>query len=351
MEIVITQVERRLSRADAADGPAQLLHDGQGERRGSRLIMGDDDVDGLIGELTKAVRLPIVLEARGGDGVQAPLEVAVGHGPDGIGDRRADPAERGHDSLTLGEVTGVGEHQDQDGLTVVGRVHEGGVGGQLVRGLAAEVAVGPQDIAGDRQGVDEQARQDRADRVESVFEGGDDPEVPAPAAQAPEQVGILLGTRRQHPAIGRHDVGGDEVVAGQAVLPHQPPQAAAERQAGDAGRGDEPAGRRQAERLGLAVELAVGHPGLGPHGAAGRVHADALQPTQVDDQAAVTQRLAGDVMAAAPDGGQEVVRAAEFHRPEDVGDPGAADDEAGVLIHHRVIEPACGVIAVRTPAE
>ena len=67
----------------------------------------------------------------------------------------------------------------------------------------------------------------------------------------------------------------DEVVAGEAVLAHQPADAAAEREAGDAGGRDEAAGRREAVRLRLVVD--VGPDGAAADGRAprGRVDADA----------------------------------------------------------------------------
>src|SRR5204862_7817673 len=90
-----------------------------------------------------------------------------------------------------------------------------------------------------------------------------DAEVAAAAAQAPEQLRVLAGARAHHVPLGGDDVGRTQVVRGQAVLAHQPADAAAERQAGDAGARDEPAGRREPERLRLVVEAGPGDAGLG----------------------------------------------------------------------------------------
>ena len=91
--------------------------------------------------------------------------------------------------------------------------------------------------------------------VEREGERGDDPEVAAAAAERPEQVGVRVGRRRAHLAVGAHDLRLDDVVARQAVLAAQPAVAAAERQARDAGVGDDAAGRGETEGLRLAVDV------------------------------------------------------------------------------------------------
>ena len=87
------------------------------------------------------------------------------------------------------------------------------------------------------------------------------PKLPPPPRRPQKQVGVLGLARVDEPAVGGDDVGADEVVAGEAVLAHQPADAAAEREAGDAGGRDEAAGRREPVRLRLVVDV-------GPHGAA-----------------------------------------------------------------------------------
>ena len=99
--------------------------------------------------------------------------------------------------------------------------------------------------------------------MEPVLERGDDAEIAAAAAQAPEQFRVLLGARRHQFAVGGDDVGRDEVVAAEPVLAHQPAEPAAQGQPGDAGGRDHPAGAGETESLGLAVVLAPGQAGLG----------------------------------------------------------------------------------------
>ena len=92
------------------------------------------------------------------------------------------------------------------------------------------------------EGIEEHAAQhNRTDGMQPVLEGGDDPEVSAAASQAPEEVLVLRLTRFKEPDIGCDDVGRDEIVTGQPVLPLELAAAAAQREARDAGVGDAPA--------------------------------------------------------------------------------------------------------------
>ena len=88
------------------------------------------------------------------------------------------------------------------------------------------------------------------------------PKLPPPPRSAQNRSGSRFGVDRTERAVGGDDVGGEQVVDGQAVLAHQPAEPAAEGQAGDAGVRHGAAGRGQAERLRLAVELAPQHAAL-----------------------------------------------------------------------------------------
>ena len=86
------------------------------------------------------------------------------------------------------------------------------------------------------------------ERVQRQLERGDDAEAAAAAAQRPEQLGVLVLGGAHDPAVPGDELGGDEVVAGQPVLALEPARAAAEREPGDAGGGDAPAGRGEPVR-------------------------------------------------------------------------------------------------------
>ncbi len=76
-----------------------------------------------------------------------------------------------------------------------------------------------------------------------------------------------------------------------------------------------------------------------------RVDAHAPHHRQVDHQAVVAAAQAGAVVAAAPDGDEQALVAAEVHRGDDVGDVHAARDQARPLVDHAVVQRA-GVIVV-----
>ena len=133
--------------------------------------------------------------------------------------------------------------------------------------------------------------------MEPVLKGGGDPKVPAPALEPPEQVRVLLRVDLEERPVGGDDIDREEVVARQPVPAHEPPQSPTEGEAGDPGGADRAARGGQAELLGLPVELGPGRPGLGPHGTSARIDPDALHGGQIDDDAALAHREAGDAVA------------------------------------------------------
>ena len=174
---------------------------------------------------------------------------------------------------------------------------------------------------------------------------GDDPEVPAPAAQTPEELRVLVLAGVDEPAVGGHEVGRDEVVAGQAVLAHQPADPAAEREPGDAGRRDEATGHRQPEGLRLVVELSPGRAALGDDALGVRVDPDALHRRQVDDDPAVGGGEPGQAVSTTANGDLELLAARELDGGDDVGDARAANDERRTPVDHPVPDGPSRVVA------
>ena len=145
-------------------------------------------------------------------------------------------------------------------------------------------------------------------------------------------------------AVGRDDVSGDEVVAGQAVLPGQPAVTAAQREASDA-RGGDPATRRgPAAELGLPVVLAPQDATLRQRRAPCRVDIHTLQRGQVDQQAALGGRRAGDAVSAAPDGEGQPCLAGVVDRVHDVRGAGGSDDQGRTPVDRAVVDRADGVV-------
>ena len=65
---------------------------------------------------------------------------------------------------------------------------------------------------------------------------------------------------------------------------------------------------------------------------------------EVDDEAAVADGVAGDVVAAAADRHEQLVLAGEGDRGDDVGAPGAAGDQGRAAIDHGIEDLAGGVV-------
>ncbi len=181
--------------------------------------------------------------------------------------------------------------------------------------------------------------------MQPVLEGRHQTEVAPAAPQAPEQVGVLGGAAGQEPAVGGDDVGRQEVVDDEAARAHEPAETATQREAGNARRRDLPSRRGQAEGLRLVVEIAPGHPGLGPHGATGRIDPDALHEREIEHQPAVAHGVAGDVVTAPADGDEQVVGAREPHGLEHVAGAGAARDQSRLAVDRTVPNAPGGVVA------
>ena len=134
--------------------------------------------------------------------------------------------------------------------------------------------------------------------------------------------------------------------------PTQPADAAAEREARDAGLADDAEGRREAERLRSGVELAEGRAGADSSAALLGIDLDVIQPGDVDHEPAVGDRGPGDVVPAAAHGHAETVLACERERLDDVADLGDPGDERRPPVDQPVPDlPSLVVARIARPHE
>ena len=182
------------------------------------------------------------------------------------------------------------------------------------------------------------------DRVEAELERGHDPEVRSGAAEAPEQIGVLLVIGAHDAAVGRHERDREQVVDRQAELPLQPPHAAAEGETRHAGVRDDADRAREVERLRRLVELGQERTTVHARRALRRIDVDAAHPGQVDDDAALAGRVAGDAVPAAAHGQREVLLAREPHGRDDVVGAGWSHDERGPTVDHPVPDDPGSVV-------
>jgi hypothetical protein len=79
------------------------------------------------------------------------------------------------------------------------------------------------DVGGRRQ--HQHPADDLVELVQPEPEPGRDPKVPAATAERPKEIGVVLGVHPQDAAVGRDQVGRDQVVDRQAVLAGEVPDA------------------------------------------------------------------------------------------------------------------------------
>ncbi len=179
---------------------------------------------------------------------------------------------------------------------------------------------------------------DRTERVRLEFERRHDAEIPAAAAQRPEQVGLRFRRRGSDRAVGADDAGRPETVDRQSVFPADPSFSAAEREPSNARLRHDAARHDEAKGLRLAIEITPHRAALDSGDARLRIEVHAAHAREIDDDAAVTTREAGHGVAAAPDGHQEIALPRERDGIDDVSCSRAPDDDRRAMLMHRVVD-------------
>src|SRR5215468_11988164 len=123
-------------------------------------------------------------------------------------------------------------------------------------------------------------------------------EVAPAAAKSPQELGILIRACPDHRAAGSHELGTDEVVAGETVLSGEMADSAAEGQPGDPGRADDAPRRDETEALGRRVEIEPGRAAIGAGGPGVAVDVDPAHEREIDHQAALAHAVSGGVVPA-----------------------------------------------------
>ena len=220
----------------------------------------------LVAHLVQIVELVVVAPAAGGGVVDHRLQGQVRHRADQVEGRRVRLAQRRDRALSLVQVLAAPGEGDDAGPAAAqlrrerplrrrGQHHA--EGRQLTRGVLHDLPGRGKGVHRPLPGVGHHPAEDhRADRARLELEARDDAEVAAAAAQGPEEVRVLLGGSPDLPALREHHLGGPQRVDRQAVVAHQPPDAATQGEAADPGMGDLAGRHREAVLLGRRVELA-----------------------------------------------------------------------------------------------
>ncbi len=301
---------------------------------------------GLIGDLARYVGLPIVLQTARQQLVEQSIDLRIGHAPVGLADHRPETAyhlgdlvvplacpaptgDRGHDRLAVPRLGHEGQRQ---------RPREGEDHAQLLRRLCHQPFKVAENLLIDL--IEGRPAEDLDQGVKLVLEGGHGAEVAAATADRPKEVRVVLLIAGDEPALRRHHIGRDQVVAGKPVGPGQIPHAAAEGQAGDAGCRHDAPGGGQTEGVRCVIEVAPGASALRPRGALFRVDAQALQRPEVEHETLIAGTEARHAVTATAQGQHQLVLRREADRRHDVGDVRRAHDQGRPPVVHGVVDMA-----------
>src|SRR5581483_5752449 len=185
-------------------------------------------------------------------------------------------------------------------------------------------------------------------RVQLVLQRRNNAEVAAAAAQRPEQVLVFRRAGGEQRAVGGDYVGGDQVVAGEAVLPCEPSQTAPQGKTGDSGAGDHAHGCSQPKSLRLPIKFPEMDAGFGAHAGDSGIYANTFHQGKVDHQTVVADALPGDAVPPAADRDKKLMLAGDAYTGDNVRGAEAASNGGGTAVNAGVVNCPRRVIAVRS---
>ena len=299
--------------------------------------------------------LPVVARAGRQQRIECRLPCGKRVRGDHIGDRLAEGAQAFERLFALLDVAAVAGREDENLLAVPFRGQERKrrrlahhhPGRELVGCLLGDASELRQELRRLVERMHDQPGQHLGtERMQLELERGHDAEIAAAAPQCPEQIRVLLRAGANQPAVGRDDVRRDQIVDGQAELAGGPAEAAAEREAGNAGGRVDAERRGEPERLRLLVEVRERGAGLDASRLGRGIDVDRFHQRQIDEETAVAHRVAGDVVAAGAHGNEQLFLARERDRMGDIGGAEAAHHQAGPSVDHGIPDRAGRVVAI-----
>ena len=255
--------------------------------------------------------------------------------------QRAQRGDRRGARLRIAGVRAVDDHhraagQERRQLGQRREVQDPERGGQLVRRVRGQRVPGAQHLGVALVRPQQHPREDLVVREQRELHRGHDAEVPAAAAQRPEQVGVDVGGRADELRVRRdqldrgHGVGGEPVAAG------EPAQAAAERVADDADVGRGAREREQPVRGRRLGDLEPQRAGLDAGGPRLDVDLDAAHPLGGEQDRPLQRAERGRVVAGALRGDLQAGADRVLEHGLDVGGVGREGDERGPLVDGQV---------------
>src|SRR5215831_16322044 len=110
---------------------------------------------------------------------------------------------------------------------------KGNVGGEFVRGGLHKITEITDDVKGHVASVEEKAAQDGVNRVGAKLKGSDNAEVPAAAAQSPEEIVVFRSIGGEYFIVGRDYLARQQVIDSHAIFSKQPTDTATQSQTSD----------------------------------------------------------------------------------------------------------------------
>jgi hypothetical protein len=167
------------------------------------------------------------------------------------------------------------------------------------------------------------------------LETSDGAEIPASAAESPEQIIVFRSAGSEHLSIGSHHLRRQQIVDRHPVFANQPANSTSEGQATDTSLGHYPARDSEPEDMRFSIDVTQSRSALYSNSSGRSIYENGPHSGKINHQTIVTERTAAYVVPAATNRRQQIVRATEIDRGDDVGNARAPSD------HARMFADAC----------
>ena len=149
-----------------------------------------------------------------------------------------------------------------------------------------EVAVGPKDLRGVLQGIDNLPTQYlRTHRVEQEIKGSGDAEISATSLDPPKEIGVFGCTGPNNLTGSSHDLSREQVVNGQPVGTGEVARSSSQHVTRHSDGGYSSSCPRESKFLGLAIHFTPGRPRLDSGNPLVPIDRYAIHPGEVDEHA------------------------------------------------------------------
>src|SRR6266516_7844987 len=308
-----------LGRTNTTCSTVDVLNQDERRLRGATRARVGNGLDRFVTQTLQRAGFLVVVASRRCPRIGAFDQLEIGPRTDQVDERRAKLPDRLDESFARLQGTAVAE-VDGNRRETTWRGHEGGIGGQVIGSRAGILPVEAQHLSRMFHRVHDLARQYLADRMQLELEGSDE-------------------VHRQ------------QIINGQAVLAHEPAQAAAEGQARQTSSAYGAGGRGGSIGLRCLHKLAKPETCLSPGRLLRWIDPDAFHAREIDDHAAIADGTATDAVASTAHRNAQVMVTSKLDGSDHIDYIDAADDQSRVFVDHPVPDLPGSVIATLVRAE